>query len=106
MEVGEEWLDAMLQLRLDGSTASASTAGWDGGVYRAWTDGRDVAVVLRTAWDSERDAAEFLRASTAWETAGGRISTATRSGSTVTLAFASSSGVLEALTSAIAAPTG
>ena len=106
MEVGEEWLDAMLQLRLDGSTASAATAGWDGGVYRAWTDGRDVAVVLRTAWDSERDAAEFLRASTAWETAGGSISTATRSGSTVTLAFASSSGVLDALTSAIAAPSG
>ncbi len=60
MEVGEGWLDAMLQLRLDGSTASAGAAGWAAGVYRAWTDGHDVAVVLRTAWDSEREAAQFI----------------------------------------------
>src|SRR5262249_26826667 len=51
MQVGEEWLDAMLRLKLDGTIADDGTAGWDGGVYRAWSDGTDVAVVMDTAWD-------------------------------------------------------
>jgi len=99
MEVGEGWVDAMLQLRLDGSTASAGAAGWAAGVYRAWTDGHDVAVVLRTAWDSEREAAQFMRAASSWEAACGGSSTATQSGSTVTMTFATSSRVSNALTS-------
>ena len=102
MTVGEEWLDAMLRLRLDGSTADDATAGWDGGVYRAWTDGTDVAVVMETAWDSSADAAAFFQAASSWESAGGGASTATQSGDTVTLAFASSNAVRDTLARALA----
>jgi hypothetical protein len=101
MDVGEEWLDAMLRLRMDGPTADAATAGWDGGVYRAWTDGTDVAVVMDTAWDSTADAADFLRAASSWEKASGGASTATQSGSTVTLVFATSNDVRDAVASAL-----
>src|SRR5439155_12475487 len=48
MQVGEEWLKAMLELRLGKSDAANAAAGWDGGLYRAWTDGPHVAVVLST----------------------------------------------------------
>jgi hypothetical protein len=66
MQVGEEWLREMLGLRIDRSTADAAAAGWDGGTYRAWTDGDRVAVVLRTVWDSPRDAREFHDALELW----------------------------------------
>ena len=46
MTVGEAWLQTMLRLRLDTTTADDAAAGWDGGTYRAWTDG---AVVGRDA---------------------------------------------------------
>jgi hypothetical protein len=55
-EVGEGWLLLALELRLDDAAAQEAAAGWDGGVYRAWTDGRDVAAVLSTV-DSPGDAA-------------------------------------------------
>ena len=45
-----------LGLRLTDAEASAAAAGWDGGIYRSWTDGDDVAVVLATAWDTPEDA--------------------------------------------------
>ncbi|MGE5227645.1 MAG: hypothetical protein ACM3OO_12295, partial [Planctomycetaceae bacterium] len=38
-QVGEAWLAAMLSLRLDAATANAAAAGWNGGVYRAFSDG-------------------------------------------------------------------
>jgi len=61
-EVGEAWLSLALDLRLDDSTATNAAAGWDGGLYRAWTDGGDVAVVLSTVWDSPDDAEAFAEA--------------------------------------------
>ncbi len=66
MQVGEAWLTAMLGLRLDSSTAEAAAAGWDGGLYRAFTDGDDAAVVLTTAWDSVADADAFEQAAREW----------------------------------------
>jgi hypothetical protein len=87
MPVGEEWLDAMLRLRLDPSFADDASAGWDGGVYRAWTDGSDVAVVMDTAWDSGEDAAAFAAAMTSWNEGNGTASVAT-DGTHVTLVFA------------------
>lgn len=68
--VGEIWLDVALRLRLDGLDASQATAGWDGGIYRAWSDGDRVAIVLATAWDSERDAEEFAAEMQRWIAAG------------------------------------
>ncbi|MGH2672907.1 MAG: hypothetical protein ACRDHC_08015, partial [Actinomycetota bacterium] len=68
--VGEIWLEVALRLRLDGLDASKATAGWDGGIYRAWSNGDRVAVVLATAWDSERDAEEFAAEMQRWITAG------------------------------------
>lgn len=73
MQVGESWLDAMLQLRLEGATAEAAAAGWDGGVYRAFTDGNDALVVFDTAWDSTADADAFAQAMREWIDAGDTI---------------------------------
>lgn len=69
MEVGEEWLNAMLALRGTPLASARAAAGWDGGVYRAFTDGTDVVVVLQTAWDSEADAQEFVGAMADWSDA-------------------------------------
>ena len=54
MDVGEEWLRAMLALHLGEGEPDPAVAGWDGGVYRAWTDGTDAAVLLSTVWDTSR----------------------------------------------------
>jgi len=70
MQVGEAWLAAMLGLRLDSATAEAVAAGWDGGLYRAFTDGDDAAVVMTTAWDSAADADAFEQAAREWLEAG------------------------------------
>ena len=72
MQVGEAWLAAMLGLRLDSATAEAAAAGWDGGLYRAFTDGDDAAVVLATAWDSTADADAFAQAVREWLDAEGQ----------------------------------
>jgi hypothetical protein len=66
MTVGEAWLKLALGLRLGASEAAAAAAGWDGGTYRAWTDGERAAVVLSTVWDSEVDAGAFADAMTSW----------------------------------------
>jgi hypothetical protein len=68
--VGEIWLDLAMNLRLDSGDSSQATAGWDGGIYRAWSDGDKVAIVLSTAWDSERDAQEFAAVMQRWVAAG------------------------------------
>jgi hypothetical protein len=65
-EVGEMWLDQALRLRLPGSDADAAAAGWDGGIYRAWSNGDRVAIVLATVWDTKQDAAEFADAMQSW----------------------------------------
>jgi hypothetical protein len=68
--VGEIWLHLAMNLRLDGGDSSQATAGWDGGIYRAWSEGDRVAIVLSTAWDSERDAEEFAAEMQRWVAAG------------------------------------
>ncbi len=70
MQVGEEFLNAMLALRLDAATASDAAAGWDGGLYRAWSDREHTAVMLSTAWDTGADAREFADAPQRWLDAG------------------------------------
>ena len=67
MTVGEAWLKLMLALRLNADDAEQAAAGWDGGIYRAWTDGTHTAVVLRTVWDSADDAQQFADAMEGWE---------------------------------------
>jgi len=56
----------MLALRLPSDVADGAAAGWDGGGYRAFTDGRSVVVALRTAWDSAGDARAFAAALRRW----------------------------------------
>jgi hypothetical protein len=87
MTVGEAWLRAMLALRLDEERAADAAAGWDGGGYRAFTDGKHVLVVLRTAWDDAGEARAFAGALTTWS-AGSRLVRVDANGSTVTVAFA------------------
>jgi hypothetical protein len=77
----------MLRLKLDITTATTAAAGWGGGVYRAWTDGTDVVVVLRTAWDTSADAGEFAKALDAWN-AGDANASVTTDGTQVTAVFA------------------
>ncbi|HYG71206.1 MAG TPA: hypothetical protein VEC15_02825 [Actinomycetota bacterium] len=102
MEVGEVWLDTALSLRLDAGLAEDASAGWDGGLYRAWSDdhGR-VAIVLVTAWDSEGDAEEFARALQRWigDGAGDVLSP---EGTTVRAIFASDEETLAVLNDAAA----
>ena len=70
MQVGEEFLREMLRLRLDSGEADAAAAGWDGGLYRAWSDGTHMAVVLSTVWDTPDDATAFAQAARDWLDAG------------------------------------
>ncbi len=87
MTVGEAWLQLMLALRLDADDAARAAAGWDGGIYRAWTDGTRTAVVLRTVWDSTEDAQEFADAMEGMD--GRRHVRRPRRGTAVDVGFAS-----------------
>jgi hypothetical protein len=91
-----------LRLRLDATTADDATGGWDGGVYRAWTNGTDVAVVMDTAWDSGADAAVFGAAVGSWNDHGNAPSSVTVRGTHVTLLFATAGEVLARLDAALA----
>jgi hypothetical protein len=101
MQVGEAWLQIMLGLRLEDDDAETAAAGWDGGIYRAWTDERGhVAVVLRTVWDGQEDAAEFADVLDGWvEDEDAQVLPVHRT--TVTALFASDAETLGALASAI-----
>ncbi len=66
MPVGEAFLSILLGLRLSKDAAGTDAAGWDGGIYRAWSDGSHVALVLSTAWDRPQDAAEFASGIKEW----------------------------------------
>jgi hypothetical protein len=102
MTVGEEWLRAMLGLRLDGDDADSAAAGWDGGAYRAFTDGDDVVVVLRTAWDSTKDAREFESNLGKWVEADPSPTTAVwRRGNEVTAVFSTSAAARDEVASAL-----
>jgi hypothetical protein len=101
MQVGEAWLAAMLGLRLDSATADAAAAGWDGGLYRAFTDGNDAAVVLATAWDSTADADAFAQALREWLDAEGQWGVVGRPDpQRVTLAVATTGAVADVLEAA------
>jgi hypothetical protein len=86
MQVGEAWLNEMLALRLDSTTANDAAAGWNGGVYRAFSDGRDVVVAMDTAWDATSDAEVFAAALLEW---GGRDVVVRQEASNVTAVFGS-----------------
>ncbi len=101
MDVGEQWLRAMLALHLDDGEADLAAAGWDGGVYRAWTDGTDVAVVLSTAWDTPEDATGFADAMRSWlGSAQIRGAVGEPKGSNVTVAFATAADAMDVVTPA------
>jgi hypothetical protein len=103
MTIGEAWLALALGLRIDASEAEQATAGWDGGIYRGWSDGEDAAVVLSTAWDGEGDAEEFAAAMQRWIGAGddpGRV--LEPDGTSVTVLFATDEGTLDRLEGATA----
>jgi hypothetical protein len=88
MTIGEEWLREMLALRLDDSTSDAAAAGWDGGGYRAFTDGKDVVVALRTEWDTTQDAAAFVDALETWSSGDAVAPRLAVDGRTVSAVFA------------------
>ena len=100
MTVGEEWLRAMLALRVPEGEADAAAAGWDGGGYRAFSDGRHVVVALRTAWDSGADARAFAAALREWS-GGSQHIRVDVAGSSVTGVFADAEPPLEAAVAAI-----
>jgi len=88
MTIGEEWLRGMLALR-DGVSPDAAT-GWSGGGYRAWTDGHNVVVVLRTRWDEPDRAATFASALQEWSAGRTPAPAISQTGDQVTAVFATS----------------
>jgi hypothetical protein len=95
---GAAWLSILLGLRLDQDRASAAVRGWEGGLYRAWRDGADVAVVLRTTWQDPGAASRFADAMSEWVADGGAFAEVGRpTGNEVTVLFASSRKPLAAL---------
>jgi hypothetical protein len=91
MTIGEEWLRGMLALN-DGVSADAAT-GWAGGGYRAFTDGRQVVVVLRTRWDDTDHATTFASALQDWVAGRDPAPSITRAGTEVTAVFATNAAV-------------
>lgn len=104
MTVGELWIQLMLSLRISGNEASAAAAGWDGGLYRAWSDGSHTAVVLRTEWDSYDEAREFVTAITAWANGSqrGLVAVGPPIGARVDVIFGSDASVMAPLDRALA----
>lgn len=100
MTVGEVWLQLMLQLRLDAGAASDAATGWDGGIYRAWSDGSHTAVVLRTVWDTPEDAQQFADAMAQW-IGNGTAFVADPVAAQVDVGFASDAATMAALRSAV-----
>jgi hypothetical protein len=102
MVVGEVWLKALLNLRSEEPAAADAAAGWGGGIYRAWSDGEDVAVILSTAWDTPEDAREFREALSRWVSRGsGPGLVLEAAGTRVHAGFGSSDPVLDVLSSAM-----
>jgi hypothetical protein len=92
MTIGEEWLRGMLALH-DGVSPDAAT-GWQGGGYRAWTDGHGVVVVLRTRWDEPDRAATVASALQTWAAGQQPAPAIGRSGQDVTAVFATDSALV------------
>ncbi len=104
MGVGEAFLSIMLGLRLPRITSEAAAAGWDGGTYRAWSDGEHVALALSTVWDGPRDATEFASAMRQWlgSREGRSASLLPVEGQRVRVLFASDAATLASLEAAAA----
>jgi hypothetical protein len=102
-QVGEEWLKAMLSLRLDSGVAGDAAAGWGGGIYRAWSSGHSTAVVLKTVWDTNTDATQFVAAMKQWlaKKTGGQAFVLRTDPWTVQVGFASDAATLAALKKAM-----
>ncbi len=102
-QVGEEFLKAMLSLRLDSGVAGDAAAGWGGGLYRAWSHGASTAVVLKTTWDTNADATQFLTAMKQWlaKQTGGPAVVLRTDPWTVQVGFTSDSATLAALKKAV-----
>ncbi|MBI3649152.1 MAG: hypothetical protein HY240_10460, partial [Actinobacteria bacterium] len=102
-DVGESFLDIMLSLRLDKTRADEAAAGWDGGIYRAWSHGSQVAVVMSTAWDTANDARQFATTMADWIDAGDQSAEVLPAGGTrVEVLFGSDSATLASLRTAAA----
>jgi hypothetical protein len=102
MVVGELWLRTLLDLRLDEPASADAAAGWGGGIYRAWSDGDDVAVILNTVWDTPAEAQAFRGALARWAADGSDPALVLEAdGTSVHAGFGSSEAVMSALTSAL-----
>ncbi|MFN2590720.1 MAG: hypothetical protein ABR518_08105 [Actinomycetota bacterium] len=99
-QVGELWLRVALDLRLSDEEAESAAAGWDGGEYRAWSDGDDVAVLLQTVWDSAGDASQFADSMRRW--IDDEVAAVERRGTFVQVLFGTSRRVVRDLESATA----
>ena len=99
MTIGEQWLQDMLGLR-DGVSPDAAT-GWGGGGYRAWTDGRNVVVVLRTSWDQPDQAATFASALQDWVAGRSPAPAVVHAGSEVTAVFATTAQLVSSAQQAL-----
>jgi hypothetical protein len=102
MVVGEVWLRALLDLRLDEPAAADAAAGWAGGIYRAWGDGDEIAVILSTVWDAPAEATEFREALARWVSKGSGAGLVLEAdGRRVHAGFGSSEDFMGALSSAL-----
>lgn len=102
MVVGELWLKALCHLRLSEGVAASAAAGWDGGTYRAWSHGKDVAVIMSTVWDTPNDALEFSDAFGRWLARGsGPGLVLEADGTRVHAGFASSEELMGAVSAAV-----
>lgn len=94
-EVGEAFLDLLLQLRLPQSQAYAAGAGWDGGRFLSWSNGPHNAVLMDTVWDTANDATEFATAMTDFTK--GRFAKVVTTGTKVAVLFANDQPTLTLL---------
>ena len=101
MIAGELWLRVLLDTRATTQDASDAAAGWDGGIYRAWTDGEEAAVILSTTWDTAIEAAEFRGALTRWIGDRRDRTVVEGQGNDVIAGFATGQDLMPALESAI-----
>ena len=101
MIVGELWLRTLLDTELPEAESSSAADGWDGGIYRAWTDGDEVAVILATAWDTPIEAAGFRDAIARWTRGRRDLVVLDGDDARVTVGFGSTDGVMAALGSAV-----
>lgn len=106
-DVGEAWLYLALSLRLGNAVACDrcldAVGGWDGGEYRAWRNGDQVAVLMDTVWDTPKDAADFLKAMRDYlgKTASGSRARGFRRGTRVVVMWAETADQLDRMAATI-----